>query len=135
MKQGDISNIAEYTKIIGEYFKQHQKIIKVFIVLLGMCVSFFCLANKLTTYDYHEKTINALEDKKDTVLELTAAASASSAAITLLPGDTATPIAEQLADMTTYFLIAICAIYLENIYLQLQELQLLNGLFQLQESY
>ncbi|MBE5959604.1 MAG: hypothetical protein E7254_12180 [Lachnospiraceae bacterium] len=91
-----------------------QKLIKVLIVLLGICLSFFLLANRLTTYEHHEKTINALEDKKNTVLELTGAATASSAAITLLPGDTATPIAEQLADMTSYFLIAICAIYLEK---------------------
>ena len=39
---------------------------------------------------------------------------AASAAITLLPGDTATPIAEKLADLSGYFLIVLCAIFLEK---------------------
>ncbi len=47
-------------------------------------------------------------------MELTAASTAASAALTLLPGDTATPIAEKLADMSTYFLIVLCAIYAEK---------------------
>lgn len=32
----------------------------------------------------------------------------------MIPGDTATPIAEKLADFSTYFLVVICAIYLEK---------------------
>ena len=48
------------------------------------------------------------------VLELTAASTAASAAITLLPGDAATPIAEKLADLSTGFLLVLCAIYLEK---------------------
>ena len=43
--------------------------------------------------------IDALAEKQETVLELTAASTAASAAITLLPGDTATPIAEKLAEI------------------------------------
>lgn len=48
------------------------------------------------------------------MLELTAASTAASAAITLLPGDAATPIAEKLADLSGYFLIVLCAIFLEK---------------------
>ncbi len=114
MQQDFISNISDNLEPIMDFCKKNQKIIKIFIIMVGICISFFLLSNRLTTYEHHEKTIKALEEKKDTVLDLTAAATASSAAITLLPGDTATPIAEQLADMTTYFLIAVCAIYLEK---------------------
>ncbi len=53
--------------------------------------------------------------KKTTALELTAAATAASAAITLIPGDAGTPIADKLADLSSYFLIVVCAIYLEKI--------------------
>ena len=59
-------------------------------------------------------SIDALAEKQETVLELTAASTAASAAITLLPGDTATPIAEKLADLSGYFLIVLCAIFLEK---------------------
>lgn len=38
----------------------------------------------------------ALEEKQTTVLELSAASAAASAAITLIPGDVATPIADKL---------------------------------------
>ena len=58
--------------------------------------------------------IQSLDDKKTTALELTAAATAASAAITLIPGDAGTPIADKLADLSSYFLIVVCAIYLEK---------------------
>lgn len=47
-------------------------------------------------------------------MELTAASTAASAAISLIPGDGGTPIAEKLADLSSYFLVVICAIYLEK---------------------
>ena len=47
-------------------------------------------------------------------MELTAASTAASAAITLIPGDVGTPIANKLADLSSYFLIVLCAIYLEK---------------------
>lgn len=62
----------------------------------------------------HAASLTALEEKQSTVLELAAASTAASAAITLLPGDAATPIAEKLADISGYFLLALCAIYLEK---------------------
>ena len=37
-----------------------------------------------------------------------------SSAITMIPGDVATPIAEKLADLSTYFLLVLSAIYLEK---------------------
>ena len=49
-----------------------------------------------------------------TALPSPQASTAASAAITLLPGDAATPIAEKLADISGYFLLALCAIYLEK---------------------
>ncbi|MFR2604519.1 MAG: hypothetical protein ACLTAX_04245 [Waltera sp.] len=62
----------------------------------------------------HQKTIASLDEKKQTVMELTAASTVTSALITLLPGDTATPIAEKMADVSGYLLVVLCAIYLEK---------------------
>ena len=56
----------------------------------------------------------SLDEKKQTVMELTAASTVTSALITLLPGGTATPIAEKMADVSGYLLIVLCAIYLEK---------------------
>ena len=76
--------------------------------------SVFVLAGVTSSPQFHASTIAALDEKQTTVLELTAASTAASAAITLLPGDTATPIAEKLADLSSGFLLVLCAIYLEK---------------------
>lgn len=91
-----------------------KKIFKVAVPLVVALISIFVLSKYATSTEFHEKTIQALDDKKTTVMELTAASTAASAAITLIPGDTATPIAEEIADLSSYFLIVICAIYLEK---------------------
>ena len=64
--------------------------------------------------EHHKATIAALDEKKDTVLELTVAATATSALITLIPGDVGTPIAEKVADLSGYLLIVLCAVFLEK---------------------
>ena len=76
-----------------------------------------CVIAKYTsspTMKINAHAIQSLDDKKTTALELTAAATAASAAITLIPGDAGTPIADKLADLSSYFLIVVCAIYLEK---------------------
>ena len=83
------------------------------LVALGL-LSAFWMAGKAADPASHAAVMAALEEKQGTVLELTAASTAASAAITLLPGDTATPIAEKLADLSTGFLLVLCAIYLEK---------------------
>ena len=76
--------------------------------------SFFVLAKTTSSVDFHKANIESLENKKDKVMEPTAASAAASAAITLIPGDVATPIASELADLSSKFVIVICAIYVEK---------------------
>lgn len=94
--------------------EQKKKLIKAVIPLIIAIISISILSKYASSPEYHSKTIESLDDKKTTVMELTAASTAASAAITLLPGDAATPIAEKLADLSSYFLIVLCAIYLEK---------------------
>lgn len=61
--------------------------------LLAALLSFFVLAGVASSSEFHKHSIAALEEKQTTVLELSAASAAASAAITLIPGDAATPIA------------------------------------------
>ena len=84
------------------------------LLVLAARLSIFAAGKRASDPAYHQASIDALAEKQETVLELTAAATAASAAITLLPGDTATPIAEKLADLSGYFLIVLCAIFLEK---------------------
>ena len=84
------------------------------LLVAAALISAFWLAGRAADPVSHAAVMEALEEKQATVLELTAASTAASAAITLLPGDAATPIAEKLADLSGYFLIVLCAIFLEK---------------------
>lgn len=90
------------------------KWLRFILPILIACVSIFGLSKFATSVSFHQGTIEALDTKAETVMTLTAASTGASAAISLIPGDTATPIAEKLADLSTYFLLALCAIYLEK---------------------
>ncbi len=94
--------------------KKHIRLMIILLPLALALLSFFVVARYASSPEFNKKTIQSLDDKKTTVMELTAASTAASAAISLIPGDGGTPIAEKLADLSSYFLIVICAIYLEK---------------------
>ena len=91
-----------------------QKCIMAVILLLVAILSITVIGKYASAPENHQKTIASLDEKKQTVMELTAASTVTSALITLLPGDTATPIAEKMADVGGYLLVVLCAIYLEK---------------------
>ena len=82
-------------------------------ILIGI-LSFTVVGKYAAAPESHQATITSLDEKKNTVLELTMATTATSAVITLLPGDIGTPIAEKVADLSGYLLIVLCAIFLEK---------------------
>ena len=93
---------------------EYKKCIIAVILLLVAILSITVVGKYVSAPENHQKTITSLDEKKQTVMELTAASTVTSALITLLPGDTATPIAEKMADVSGYLLIVLCAIYLEK---------------------
>ncbi|MBE5900942.1 MAG: hypothetical protein E7280_03445 [Lachnospiraceae bacterium] len=92
--------------------------LKVAVVLAVLFVvailSFTVAANWVQKPEIHKKQFATLDEKKETVLKLTAVTTATSTLITVLPGDMATPIAEKLADVSGYLVIVLCAIFLEK---------------------
>ena len=89
-------------------------ILFILIPLIIAITSATVVTKEVTSVKFHKNAIESLEDKRTNVLELMAACTATSAAITLIPGDTGTPIADKLADLSSYFIIVISAIYLEK---------------------
>ena len=67
------------------------KYLSVILPLLIALISLFVLSGPASSPEFHADSLAALEEKQTTVLELSAASAAASAAITLIPGDTATP--------------------------------------------
>ena len=94
--------------------EKQKKILFALIPIVIALLSFFVIARFTSSTEFNAKKIQSLDDKKTTVMELAAASTAASAAITLIPGDVGTPIANKLADLSSYFLIVLCAIYLEK---------------------
>lgn len=83
-------------------------------LVLFALISMLLLANKMTRPETYAATIASIDEKTDTVLKLTAASTLASAGVSAIPGDTATPIAEKLADFTEYFLLVMCVLYTEK---------------------
>ena len=61
-----------------------------------------------------DSTIEVIDQKKGNVLALTTSCVALSAGITALPGDTGTPVAEQLAQLSGNLGIVLAVLYLEK---------------------
>lgn len=87
--------------------------VAVLLIILAVVVMFLGTSISTST-EHHAKEIQTLDDKRTQVLELTATATAASALISAIPDDTCTPIAEKLADLSSCFIIVLCAIFLEK---------------------
>lgn len=94
--------------------KNVKKIVLVIMALVVMVLSMTVLSKAASDPKNHQKTIAALDEKKTDVLKLTATSAASSMAIAAIPGDSTTPVANKLADLTSYFLIILAVIFLEK---------------------
>lgn len=92
----------------------YKTILKWILPILICLSSFYMVADKTSTPEFHEQSIQYLNEKRNTVMTLAASSAAISTAITILPGDTGTPIANGLADLSSKFLLVLGAIYLEK---------------------
>ena len=79
--------------------KTLRRVLGLSLLILLAVVSFVFFADMATVPDTHAKTVASIDEKVETVMKLTA---------------TATPIAEQLADFTEYFLLILCVLYAEK---------------------
>lgn len=82
--------------------------------LIVLLFSFFVLSEAAVDPANHTKTLEALDEKKGDVLTMTATSAAAATAIAAVPGDATTPVANKLADLTSYFLIILMVIFLEK---------------------
>src|SRR5665648_1139611 len=104
--------MIEHTKI------KLSKQTKILILLLFIALFSILVVSKIvTTPDFNAGIIKSLDDKKVTVMKLVVTAAASSTAISMIPGDAAMPIANQIMNLTSYFIIILGAIFLEKMLL------------------
>ncbi len=93
---------------------KYVRIATVFILALTIILSCTVAGSRLTDPATYAHTIEVLDQNRSTVLGLSAAAAAASAAISALPDDTCSPIAEEISEFTTYFLLILGVLYLEK---------------------
>lgn len=92
----------------------HRVLAVLFVVLAVLSFVFAgTVASKSDSF-INKPVIASLDEKKDTAAELTAAAAGASVAVSLLPGDSGTSLANKLADIAGSFGISIGALYLEK---------------------
>ena len=101
--------------MINIKMKFSKRIIMLLVLIILALLSIFVVSKIVSDPNFNTATIKSLDDKKFVVTKLAAAAAASSTALSLIPGDTAMPIANQIAQLSSYFIVILCAILLERI--------------------
>lgn len=94
--------------------KVMKKILIALALVLVAVISITKATSAATDPDKHEEIISQIDNEISTVLKLTAGAAGASAVVSLLPDDACTPIANELAEFSAYFLIVLSALYLEK---------------------
>lgn len=105
-------NDAVREKLLG-------KILFCLLMVLIAVISYLYVADRAASIESNREILASIDEKSATVLKLTAASTLASAGISAIPGDTATPIAETLADFTQYFLLVLCVLFAEKYLLTL----------------
>lgn len=91
--------------------------VKILSLSLAAVLSFFVVTAALPKTNFIQESFESVEDSSDTVLKLSAATLSASLAISALPDDFATPLADSLADMNFYFVAILVVLFLEKILL------------------
>lgn len=91
---------------------------KILLLALTAALSFFVVTAWLPDSDFVMDSIESVEDSSNTVMRFSAATLSTSVAISALPDDFATPLAESLADMNIYFVAILVVLFLEKILIQ-----------------
>ncbi len=92
--------------------------IKILVPILAAVFSFFVLASALPESGFVQESLESVEESSNTVMKFSATTLSASLAISALPDDFATPLADSLADMNIYFIAILVVLFLEKILIQ-----------------
>lgn len=89
--------------------------VKILSLLLVAAISFFFATSWISDTAFVKESLESVEESNQTVMAFSAATLSASLAITALPDDFATPLADSLADMNVYFIAILVVLLLEKI--------------------
>ena len=86
------------------------------VVILALAIILSCtvMANKMTDPATYSHTIEVLDQNRARVLGLAAASAAASAAVSAIPDDICTPLAEEISELSSWFMAILAVVYLEK---------------------
>ena len=91
-----------------------KKSICIILLLIVALLSVTVISKIATSPESYKSTIESIDEKKATVMGVTATAAATSTALAAIPGDATTPITNQIMELSSYLLIVVCALVLEK---------------------
>lgn len=89
--------------------------IRILLLLLVAALSFFVITAKLPESNFVKNSLESVEESSNTVMKFSAATLSASLAISALPDDFATPLADSLADLNIYLIAILVVLFLEKI--------------------
>lgn len=92
-----------------------EKVIKLLLLMFIMVFSFCVLANKVPECEWVNDTKENLEESRQTIMEFSGATIATSLALSALPDDFASPLANTLTDMNQYFVFMFAVLFVEEL--------------------
>ena len=108
--------------------RKYYKWIWTFVFLAAAVLCFTLFYKVYDSSAYLKGAVKYLDDKANTVLALTGASTSASVAITMIPGDIGTPIADKLADISSYSILILAAVHLEKYLITIAGTVVLKGL-------
>lgn len=93
---------------------KYLRITIILVLALTIILSCTVIGHKLTDPTTYAHTIEVLDHNRATVLGLSAASAAASAAVSALPDDICSPLAQEISEFTTWFLMILSVVYLEK---------------------
>ena len=92
---------------------KHKAIFTVLLIIIAV-LSILVLSPIFEKPEFYSKQIDSLSEKEDTLYKLTTAAAVSSVAISAVPGESTSAIADAITDLTVFFVISLSAVFLEK---------------------
>lgn len=83
----------------------------IFVTLLSICVLFY----KIPETKYMQDTVESIEKSQETIMTFSGATLATSVAISALPDDFASPLANTISDLNVYLIFMLIVVFVEKL--------------------
>lgn len=93
---------------------QPWKITLTVALLIVAILSITVFGERVSSPDFYPETLRTLEDQKQDAMTLSIVVTAASTALSTLPDDMGSPVAEELADLASPLFLIVCILYMEK---------------------